>query len=100
MSNVKARLASALLFSVVASAGLIAGNSAARAADSCVTEPKSESPQGKHWYYRLERGTGRHCWYLRGEDEASARTPAAESVASAKPAPVTSGNAPARSLSD
>jgi hypothetical protein len=100
MSNVKARLASAFLLSVAASAGLIAGNSAARAADSCITEPKTETPQGKHWYYRLERGTGRHCWYLRGEDEASARTPAAEPVAPAQPAPATSGNAPARSLAD
>ena len=88
MSNVQARLASAFLLSVAASLALMAGpGSAARAADSCITEPKAETPQGKHWYYRIERGTGRHCWYLRGEDEASARTPAAEPVASAKPAP-------------
>ena len=100
MSNVKARLASAFLLSVAASVGLIAGNGAARAADGCITEPKADTPQGKHWYYRIERGTGRHCWYLRGEDEASARTPAAEPVASAQPAPATSGNAPARSLAD
>ncbi len=100
MSNVKARLASAFLLGVAASVGLIAGNSAARAADSCITEPKTDTPQGKHWYYRLERGTGRHCWYLRGEDEPSARTPAAEPVASAQPVPATSGNAPARSLAD
>ena len=100
MSNVKARLASAFLLSVAASVGLIAGNGATRAADGCITEPKTDTPQGKHWYYRLERGTGRHCWYLRGEDEASARTPAAEPVASAQPAPATSGNAPARSLAD
>src|ERR1700744_4101899 len=99
MSNFGTRLASALLLSVAASLTLFAGNSAAHA-DSCITEPKTETPQGKHWYFRLERGTGRHCWYLRGEDEASARTPAAEPVASAKPAPTTSGNAPARSLSD
>jgi hypothetical protein len=100
MSNIEARLASALLLSVAASAGLIVGNSAARAADSCITEPKTETPQSKHWYFRIERGTGRHCWYLRGEDEASARTPSAEPVAAAKPALATSGNAPARSLSD
>jgi hypothetical protein len=100
MSNIEARLASALLLSVAASAGLIVGNSAVRAADSCITEPKTETPQSKHWYFRIERGTGRHCWYLRGEDEASARTPNAEPVAAAKPAPSTTGNAPARSLSD
>ena len=100
MSNLQARLASALLLSVAASVGLMAGP-AARAADSCITEAKGEAPQGKHWYYRIERGTARHCWYLRGEDEASARTPGAEPVASAKPAPQTTGNAPpARSLAD
>jgi hypothetical protein len=102
MSNLQARLAPAFLLSVAASLTLMAGpGSAARAADSCVTEPKAESPQGKHWYYRIERGSGRHCWYLRGEDEASARTPAAEPVATAKPAPqATTGNAPPRSLAD
>jgi hypothetical protein len=42
------------------------------AADSCLTEPRGDSAQGKHWYYHIERGTGRHCWYLRGEDETSA----------------------------
>ena len=102
MSNLQTRLAPAFLLSVAASLTLMAGpGSAARAADSCVTEPKAESPQGKHWYYRIERGSGRHCWYLRGEDEASARTPAAEPVAAAKPAPpTTTGNAPPRSLAD
>ncbi len=101
MSNLQARLTSALLLSVAASVLLTAGpHGAARAADSCITEPKTETPQGKHWYFRIERGSGRHCWYLRGEDEDSARTPTAEPVASAKPAPQTSGNAPARSLAD
>jgi hypothetical protein len=101
MTNVQARLASAFLLSVAASVGLMAGpGSGARAADSCITEPKTETPQGKHWYYRIERGTARHCWYLRGEDEASARTPGAEAVAAAKPAPETTGSAPPRSLAD
>jgi hypothetical protein len=101
MSNLQAKLASAFLLSVAASVGPMAGSGSARAADSCITDPKTETPQGKHWYYRLERGTGRHCWYLRGEDEASARTPTAEPVAAAKPAPpTTTGNAPTRSLAD
>jgi hypothetical protein len=101
MSNIKAKLASGFLLTVAASLTLMAGPSgAARAADSCITEPKTETPQSKHWYYRIERGTARHCWYLRGEDEASARTPSAEPVAAAKPAPQTTGNAPPRSLAD
>ncbi len=100
MSNLQARLASAFLLSVAASAGSIANHGVARAADNCIAEPKPESPQGKHWYYRIERSTGRHCWYLRGENETSARTPAAQPLASARPAPAAPDNAPARSLAD
>jgi hypothetical protein len=101
MSNFQAKLASAVLFGFVSSVGLtIAPHGAARAADNCRTEPKDEMSQGKHWYYHIERGTGRHCWYLRGEDEAAARTPGAEPLAAAKPASPTTGNAPPRSLSD
>jgi hypothetical protein len=101
MSNFQAKLASAVLIGLAANVCTIAmPGGGARAADSCITEPKPENAQGKHWYYRLERGTGRHCWYLRGEDEASARTPSVEPVAAAKPAPQTAGMAPSRSLSD
>jgi hypothetical protein len=28
--------------------------------------PKAPSPNGQHWYYRIERATGHKCWYLRG----------------------------------
>lgn len=41
------------------------------ATDECLTTPKGEIPQGKHWYYRSERSTQRRCWYLRDEGEAS-----------------------------
>jgi hypothetical protein len=102
MSNVQAKLASVFLLSVAANVGPTAGLSGtARAADGCIAEPGTETPQGKHWYFRIERGTGRHCWYLRGEDEGSARTPVAEGVVAAKPPSRTTGNAPAtRSLAD
>jgi len=55
----------------------------ARAADDCLSEPNGPTSQGKHWYYRIERGTGRHCWYLRGEDE-PARATAPDPTAIAK----------------
>lgn len=63
------------------------------AADNCLTAPKDKTPEGKHWYYRLERGTKRQCWYLRGEDDKSARAAPQESsteeadAAAAEPAP-------------
>ena len=43
------------------------------AAEECLTTPKDETPPGKHWYYRIERGTKRHCWYLREEGETSSQ---------------------------
>lgn len=41
----------------------------ARAADDCLSGPKDETPQGSHWYYRIDRATKRQCWYLREEGE-------------------------------
>lgn len=84
MSRVQTKLASAIF--VGATATLLSSTvfvGAARAADDCLLEPNGPTPQGKHWYYRLERGTGRHCWYFRGEDE-PARAAATESTPTAK----------------
>ena len=36
----------------------------ASAADECLAGPNKESPAGHHWYYRVDRSTKRHCWYL------------------------------------
>src|SRR5262249_60449380 len=73
MSNKLARSATGAAFAVVM--GVVAGLSptaavrAANAADDCLTEPSGPTTQGKHWYYHIERGTGRHCWYQRGQDD-------------------------------
>lgn len=34
------------------------------AADECLSAPKPSTPAGAHWYYRIEKGTKRKCWYL------------------------------------
>jgi hypothetical protein len=34
-------------------------------ADDCLAAPNAPSPQGRHWYYRLDWATQRKCWYLR-----------------------------------
>jgi hypothetical protein len=65
---------SAMLSSLV----LFATFDVARAADDCLTGPNKATPQGGHWYYHIERGTGRKCWYL-GEE--TAKTSAAKSEA-------------------
>jgi hypothetical protein len=63
------------------------------AAEECLTGPKEGAPPGQHWYYRIERGTKRHCWYLHGETETSShaalsrRARQAATVASPKSEP-------------
>jgi len=32
--------------------------------DECRNKPDSSAPAGLHWYYRVERASNRHCWYL------------------------------------
>jgi hypothetical protein len=39
------------------------------AADECLRGPNGPSPKGSHWYYRVDRSTGRHCWYLGAEGQ-------------------------------
>jgi hypothetical protein len=55
------------------------------AADDCLSGPKGHTPEGGHWYYRIDRATKRHCWYLREEDEKLSQTVAPNSSPSAKP---------------
>ena len=47
---------------------LITGSSAPSAADDCLAKPNEPTPQGQHWYYRIDHANnGRQCWYLRAE---------------------------------
>lgn len=70
MSNEPAGFASAIFIGVLVTLSpMTVFFGAARAADTCLSEPNGATAAGKHWYYRIEHGTGRHCWYLRGEDE-------------------------------
>ncbi|HET9414674.1 MAG TPA: hypothetical protein VFO74_11195 [Pseudolabrys sp.] len=47
---------------------LITGSSARSVADDCLAEPNGPTPQGQHWYYRIDHANnGRQCWYLRAE---------------------------------
>jgi len=31
---------------------------------SCINAPNSHAPQGKRWYYRVDKATGQRCWHL------------------------------------
>ena len=57
------------LFSFTSSpnAAPAAPESTAKPADECLAAPKATTPAGAHWYYRLEKGTKRKCWYLADE---------------------------------
>jgi hypothetical protein len=45
---------------------LVAGHSSVGEAkgDECRAKPDGPSPAGLHWYYRVDRASNRHCWYL------------------------------------
>lgn len=99
MGNRTAKFISALVGSIIAGAPLAAvsqnapeATSSANAASDCLASPKGVAPQGQHWYYRLERGSKRQCWYLRAEGgkdsakavqtaQAAADAPTADSAA-------------------
>jgi len=44
-------------------------------ADACITKPGSSGPKGTHWYYRINRADGRHCWYLGSQAGQTAAQP-------------------------
>ncbi|WP_407181170.1 hypothetical protein [Bradyrhizobium sp. STM 3562] len=83
MANRAAKFASAVVAGILAGPPITMAQPAASSAD-CLTQPGPSAPQGQHWYYRLERGTKRHCWYLR-EEAAKVSPPASADDASSVP---------------
>src|SRR5580704_3365862 len=83
-----AKFVSAIFASFLASTPLAAETvAAAPAADDCLSGPKGQTPAGGHWYYRVERVTKRHCWYLGDEHEKPAQTAASNPAQAAAPNP-------------
>jgi hypothetical protein len=87
MSNRSAISVAALFASILTGASFtsVTDVRAQAAADSCLTAPKDKTPAGSHWYYRLERGTKRQCWYLRDENDKSARAAPQDAAAEDTP---------------
>src|SRR5258708_25806608 len=84
MANRIAKIGSAIFASLLAGAPIaIIASSFAHAAGDCQTEPGSETREGQHWYYRIEHGTKRHCWYLREEGERAEQATSIEGTAAA-----------------
>lgn len=99
MSNRTAKFLSALFASVLAGAPLgTMPLGAASAAEECLSAPKGASPEGSHWYYRIDRATKRHCWYLGQRDKHSQA--ASHSTRSEKSAAAKTENSTQRSIAD
>ncbi len=71
--------------------GITLGSSPAKAeskapakTEGCLERPSGPSPRGSWWFYRLERGTGRRCWYL-GPESRRWRTDATVRTSTAAP---------------
>jgi hypothetical protein len=75
-------LAPAILVSLLAMLLLTPRYDRALAAEECAAAPGATAPPGSHWYYRLDRATHAHCWYLgpQGAKVVPAATHAASSV--------------------
>jgi len=90
MSNRTAVMAFAVItgcvsiFSITSSlrAAPATSETTASAADECLAAPKATTPAGAHWYYRIEKGTKRKCWYLADEGAKTKKTAAAAPVSS------------------
>ncbi len=83
MPNRTANLLSGVIACLCAGIPLTASQSATPAPDECLLAPKNETPDGSHWYYRIEHPSNRRCWYLR--EEGDAQTAPSNSSASARP---------------
>jgi hypothetical protein len=86
MPSRTAKFVSAIFASFLASAPLATvSHSATGTADDCLTGPKGQAPQDAHWYYRIDRSTKRHCWYLADQHTPRSQTAAVNSSASTPP---------------
>src|SRR5262245_54085033 len=101
-----AKFAVAAIASIVSSANLVAApENTEQPADTCLTSPREYTPPGTRWRYRMERSTGRQCWFLKDDVEktagkASEPTTAATEEPAAAPAPRRKESATPRGVSN
>ena len=84
---------------------LIIGSSVRSVADDCLAKPNEPTPQGQHWYYRVDHANnGRQCWYLRAESGRvqkilrQTEPNSSDAMAQAIPAPTQPAASPAETL--
>lgn len=68
---------------------LVSANARGAQAEDCLPKPTGATPQGQHWYYRIDHANqGRQCWHLapeRGADQQDSDQD--ETQTAAEPAP-------------
>jgi hypothetical protein len=90
MTNLSGRASSTMMAAIAVSAAIAAIQvGAASAAETCLAAPKGGAPAGQHWFYRVETGTKRHCWYLGDQGKTASQPPASTSARRATLAPST-----------
>src|ERR1700716_2141387 len=102
MSNRTAKFISAIFVSLLAGALLttVSHGAVPAAADDCLSGPKGQTPSGGHWYYRIDRATKRHCWYVGDEKEKLSRVAPKNSAPSAEAVSPRKETATQRSIAD
>jgi hypothetical protein len=87
MSSRAAKIVSAVFASLLVGSPLSTlSSSTARAAEDCLAGPKKDqTPEGSHWYYRIDHANKRNCWYLGEEREKLSQTTAPKRSQSAPP---------------
>jgi hypothetical protein len=69
------RVISCVPIGLLATVIMLGTNYATLAADDCLAGPNRPPAQGGHWYYRIDHGNNRKCWYL---VEPGTQTPVAQ----------------------
>jgi hypothetical protein len=101
MQTRTAKFVSAIFASLLAGMPLTTiSHGAVPAADDCLSKPKGLAPEGSHWYYRIDRASNRHCWYLGDQREKLSRAKPRNSAPIADPASPQNETATQRSVTD
>ena len=101
MQNRTAKFVSAIFASLLAGMPLTTvSHGAVPAADDCLSKPKGLAPEGSHWYYRIDRASKRHCWYLGDQREKLSRANPQNSAPIADPASPQKETATQRPVTD
>jgi hypothetical protein len=101
MQTRTAKFVSAIFASLLAGMPLTTiSHGAVPAADDCLSKPKGLAPEGSHWYYRIDRASKRHCWYLGDQRERLSRAKPQNSAQIGDPASPQNETATQRPVTD